>query len=117
MLLRSSSDRERLLGLIARARDEDLARAAGYPVHHEDDPRARLSRREREVYELLCQSFTNRQIAELLFISESTVKVHVHHIYDKLGTRSRTALTVQAMLERQDHATSAIEVTGDGADS
>lgn len=42
------------------------------------------------------------QIAELLFISESTVKVHVHHIYDKLGVRSRTALAVQAMLERAD---------------
>jgi len=34
--------------------------------------------------------------------------VHVHHIYDKLGTRSRTALAVQAALERADQATSAM---------
>ena len=74
-----------------------------------DDPKSRLSSREREVYELLGQGLTNLQIAQLLFISEATVKVHVHHIYDKLGIRSRTALAVQAALERVDQATSAIE--------
>jgi DNA-binding NarL/FixJ family response regulator len=72
-----------------------------------DDPRARLSPREREVYDLLCQRLTNRQIARALFIEESTVKLHAHHIYDKLGVRSRTTLAIQAMLERVDHATSA----------
>ncbi len=70
--------------------------------------------REREVYELLGQGLTNLQIADLLFISEATVKVHVHHIYDKLGVRSRTALAVQAALERADQATSAIETTRRG---
>jgi len=33
--------------------------------------------------------------------------VHTHHIYDKLGTSSRTALAVQAALERSDQATRA----------
>ena len=37
------------------------------------------------------------------------MKVHVHHIYDKIGVRSRTALAVQAALERSDQATSAID--------
>ena len=58
-------------------------------------------------------AYTNRQIAKLLFIEESTVKVHAHHIYDKLGVRSRSALTVQAALERSAHATSAIESHAD----
>jgi DNA-binding NarL/FixJ family response regulator len=75
----------------------------------DDDPRERLSPREREVFDLLRQGLSNRQIAEILFISESTVKVHAHHIYDKLGTRSRTALAVQAALERASQATSATE--------
>ncbi len=66
-----------------------------------------MSPREREVYELLAQRLTNREIAKLLFIEESTVKAHAHHIYDKLGLRSRTALAVQAILERADQATSA----------
>ena len=103
VLLRATEDRERLDRLIRRARDEDLADAVGHPLPSaDDDPRERLSRREREVFELLRQGLTNLQIAETLVISESTVKVHVHHIYDKLGVRSRTALAVQAMLERSE---------------
>jgi DNA-binding NarL/FixJ family response regulator len=59
----------------------------------------------------MIQRLKNREIAKLLFIEESTVKVHTHHIYDKLGVRSRTALIVQAMLERSDQATSATDLT------
>ncbi|MDH4102685.1 MAG: LuxR C-terminal-related transcriptional regulator, partial [Thermoleophilia bacterium] len=80
-------------------------------------PRARLSPREREVFELLRERLTNRQIAKLLFIEESTVKAHAHHIYDKLGTRSRTTLAVQAVLERANQATSATEPTDSVRDS
>ncbi len=47
----------------------------------------------------MIRGLTNREIAKLLFIEESTVKAHTHHIYDKLGVRSRTALIVQALLE------------------
>ena len=48
-----------------------------------------LSRREREVFELIAQGRSNRDIARTLFISESTTKVHVRHIFEKLGVRSR----------------------------
>ena len=48
-----------------------------------------LSRREREVAELITVGLTNREIAKSLIISEATVKVHVHHILEKLGARSR----------------------------
>ena len=99
--------RERVIDLIRKVHDEDLAQALGVSVAS-DDPRAKLTPRERDVFELLRQGFSNRQIAKLLFIEESTAKVHVHHIYDKLGTRSRTALAVQAALERADQATSAM---------
>ncbi|CAN5372812.1 HTH-type transcriptional regulator MalT [soil metagenome] len=109
LLLRTSRNVERLGLLLNRARDEDLAVAAGHDVRDDSDPKTRLSPREREVYDLLGQGLTNLQIAQLLFISEGTVKVHVHHIYDKLGIRSRTAIAVQAALERSDQATSAID--------
>jgi LuxR family transcriptional regulator, maltose regulon positive regulatory protein len=49
-----------------------------------------LSPREHEVYELLAQGLSNREIANVLFISEATAKVHVRHILEKLGAKSRT---------------------------
>jgi DNA-binding NarL/FixJ family response regulator len=52
---------------------------------------ATLSDREREVLELVSQGFANREVAERLFISQYTVKRHVHNILVKLGERSRRA--------------------------
>jgi DNA-binding NarL/FixJ family response regulator len=49
-----------------------------------------LTSREREVFELVRQGLSNREIARTLWIAESTVKVHIHHILEKLGARSRT---------------------------
>lgn len=111
-----SEAREQLVQLLRRAHDEDLPATGGHPLEPED-PRALLSPREKEVLDLLVQRLTNKQIASLLFISEATVKVHAHHIYDKLGTRSRTELAIRAAIERSDQATSATRTTGTGADS
>ena len=49
-----------------------------------------LTRREREVLALLAEGRTNRQIADQLFISESTAGVHVSNILGKLGVTGRT---------------------------
>ena len=58
-----------------------------------------LTAREREVLALLAEGYTNRRIAEDLFISESTAGVHVSNILGKLGVSSRTeAATVAARL-------------------
>ncbi len=54
-----------------------------------------LSPREREVFALLAQGRSNREIGKALFISPVTVKVHVRHIFDKLGVRSRTEAAVR----------------------
>ncbi len=66
----------------------------------ESGQRQSLSPREAEIHGLVCEGLTNKQIARALFISESTVKVHVQHIFDKLGIRSRAALRVQAAREQ-----------------
>jgi len=51
-----------------------------------------FSPREAQVLELLKQGLTNRQIALRLGISYLTVKVHLHHIYTKLGVDNRVAV-------------------------
>jgi DNA-binding CsgD family transcriptional regulator len=48
-----------------------------------------LTRREREVLELVADGLSNRQIAERLFISENTAGVHVSNIIGKLGASGR----------------------------
>ena len=48
-----------------------------------------LTRREREIALLLARGKSDRQISEELYIAVSTVGVHVHHILEKLGLRSR----------------------------
>ena len=55
----------------------------------EEDPARILSEREREVLTHLARGKSNQQIADELFISESTVKKHVNNIYFKLELKSR----------------------------
>jgi len=54
-----------------------------------------LTAREIEVLHKVAGGNRNKDIADMLFISEETVKVHVKHIMDKLGARDRTqAITI-----------------------
>ena len=56
-----------------------------------------LSNREMEVLQLLSEGKTNKEIAKALWISEQTVKTHVAHIFDKLGTSDRTETVARAL--------------------
>lgn len=53
---------------------------------------ARLSRREREVLQHAATGVGNKELADRLSISEATVKVHLTHIFQKLGVPGRAAL-------------------------
>lgn len=112
-LLRAQPERDRIAALIRRASDDDLARSLGHFIGPDDDPRHRLTPREREVYDLICQGLSNQLIGNALFISDKTAKLHAQHIYEKLGVRSRTTLILQAALERGAQATSATEGSED----
>lgn len=107
VLLRSSLSTERAIYALSRVGDGALVQELGLSMHESLDPRSKLSRRERQVYDLICDGLSNYEIGRALFITESTAKVHVHHIFDKLGIRSRTALALEAARLRTRQATSA----------
>ena len=56
-----------------------------------------LTPRETEVIKLIAESYTNRQIAEALVISEKTVERHRANILEKLGMHDRVQLTRYAI--------------------
>lgn len=63
----------------------------------------RLTEREKDVFELLVQGYTNAQIANQLYLSNGTVKNYVSIIYDKIGMKDRTALILQYSPFYRDH--------------
>ena len=58
--------------------------------------RSALTPRERKLVALVAQGMRNREIAAELGITEGTVKVYLHAIFDKLGVASRTELAIRA---------------------
>jgi ATP/maltotriose-dependent transcriptional regulator MalT len=102
-LVRAGSTSEscaRILTLVLSASsDIDLGRRAGLEMPRVLRRHERLSPRERDVYELIAQGRSNKEIARTLFISESTAKVHVRHIFEKLGVHTRAELAHKSLDE------------------
>jgi DNA-binding NarL/FixJ family response regulator len=106
---RSAVPLEHLLRLASEVRidagitiDLEAARDLGQPLivlrlpaeeHHEACLSA-LSRREREVADLLAEGLSNKQVARRLAITLATVKDHVHRILRKSGLPNRTAIAI-----------------------
>ncbi|KJL34523.1 response regulator [Microbacterium azadirachtae] len=93
---RVTSELLRRFGALTRAAEDPARRAK------DDDRRAAAARlqvltdREREVFDALVQGLSNAEIAEKLWLSESTVKTHVGRVLQKLGMRDRVLAVVFA---------------------
>jgi LuxR family maltose regulon positive regulatory protein len=85
-----------LSSIVDQARDWALAKSTALPSALGRGGASPVSRREREVLDLLAQGLRNKEIASALFISEGTVKVHVRHILEKLDVKTRTEAAVRA---------------------
>jgi LuxR family maltose regulon positive regulatory protein len=75
--------------LYAASGDQALARRAGFRTRSTRNPLEVLSPREREVLGLISEGMRNKDIANALFISTSTAKVHVRNVLAKLGAHNR----------------------------
>lgn len=71
---------------------EPLSQIPKLPARAHDS----LTTRERQIMLVLAEGLTNKEIARRLRLTEGTVKVHLHNIYQKLGISNRTALAVLA---------------------
>ncbi len=88
------------LFILRRRIADDTIKEEGVKTESASDLLAVLSPKEREVAELICLGYTNRDIAKVMFISEYTVKDHTKKIYPKLGVHSRFELATLVSKER-----------------
>lgn len=79
------------------AAEEETRRAEALKSRPVDNSVEAPTQRELEVLELMKLGWTNRQIAQELFISPGTVKNHVEHIISKLGVSDRTQAVVRSL--------------------
>jgi DNA-binding NarL/FixJ family response regulator len=65
---------------------------------------AGLTNRRGQVASLVCRGLSNRAIAQKLKVTEGTVKIHLHAIYEKLNIHSRTKLAIALISSRSRFA-------------
>ena len=94
----SASDAEALARSVARL----VTASKSALTETNGQPQAALTPREAEVLRLMGQGLGNGEIARRLFISEKTVKVHVSHIFEKLGVETRVQAVLAAGPPRED---------------
>ena len=78
---------------------ETMTRAFGRALRRESATREAaktVTPRELEIVRMIGQGLRNKAIAERLFISEGTVKIHLHNVYEKLGLTGRLELALYA---------------------
>jgi DNA-binding NarL/FixJ family response regulator len=106
LLKRAGMEPERLLAAIREVKEggapmnsaiaRKVVEAFQEPAEPDQDA-APLSQREKEVLQLLCGGYANKEIADQLHLSIETVRDYLKSIYDKLHVRSRTEAVLKAL--------------------
>lgn len=93
--LPQATDAVRSVAVGAPAQAEPAAQTAGNPMEN-------LTEREQEILELMSCGAPNKAIARQLGLSEHTIKLHVHHIFGKIGVRNRTSASHWYLSQTQE---------------
>jgi two-component system, NarL family, nitrate/nitrite response regulator NarL len=70
----------------------------------EEKPPTQLTDRERQIMRLVSEGLSNKEIGRFLNITDGTIKVHLHHIFQKLDISNRTVLAALAISQNGQHA-------------
>jgi two-component system, NarL family, nitrate/nitrite response regulator NarL len=85
---------------------EELRQVQGRGARNGDtqDMLSMLTERERQIMQLVSEGLSNKEIGHWLDISDGTIKVHLHNIYQKLSINNRTTLAALAMCRQTESA-------------
>jgi DNA-binding NarL/FixJ family response regulator len=100
-LAKDDNSRTMLEPLYALSSDHGLARRAGFRTRSTRTPLEILSPREFEVLGLISEGMRTKDIANALFISQSTTKVHVRNVLAKLGAHNRAEAVARYEMFRE----------------
>jgi two-component system nitrate/nitrite response regulator NarL len=83
---------------------EELRQVQGGRARNGDtqDIRSLLTERERQIMQLVSEGLSNKEIGHWLDISDGTIKVHLHNIYQKLSINNRTTLAALSMCRQTE---------------
>ena len=62
-----------------------------------------LTQRERQIVRLVCEGLSNKEVGQRLNITDGTIKVHLHKIFEKLRVSNRTALVAVYLSSPDNH--------------
>jgi DNA-binding NarL/FixJ family response regulator len=79
--------------------------------------RPRLSPREKQIMAMVVMGFTNREIANKLYLAETTVKSHLSSAFEKLGVRSRQEATALILDSNDGLGTGILKITEERSES
>ncbi len=109
IVLSKDSDAEMLVATLRKAAQGQAA-ASPSTGQADEEPRAdekpltQLTERERQIMRLVSEGLSNKEIGRRLNLADGTIKVHLHHIFQKLDISNRTVLAALAISRNELHA-------------
>lgn len=108
IVLAKDANPEMLVATLRKAAHGQAAASPSGPVNEEpragEKPLTQLTDRERQIMRLVSEGLSNKEIGRRLNIADGTIKVHLHHIFQKLDISNRTVLAALAISQNELHA-------------